>query len=79
MSRRLVERKTCDVCGQVVDALDDGTEVGHNAYECAMRREDASLPPHGPPAVPEAQAPEPEEAAEVAGPAEADERAARPR
>jgi len=50
MGRRLVDRRVCGECGQVVETLDDGTEVGHVA-------------PHGPPTVPEGPAPEPEGAA----------------
>lgn len=63
MGRRLVERRTCDECGQVVETLDDGTEVGHAA-------------PHGPSAVPEEPAPEPGEAADAD--AEAGDRATQP-
>ena len=29
MGRRLVERKPCETCGQVVETLADGAQLGH--------------------------------------------------
>ena len=40
MGRRLVDRRICADCGQVVETLDDGTELGHAAHAAPALQEE---------------------------------------
>jgi hypothetical protein len=44
MGRRLIERKTCEACGQRIDVTDDGVEHGHVGHAGVAGATEASLP-----------------------------------